>query len=497
MKKMRKIFAVLLTLAMVLGMSMTSFAKDAAGNPTITVNHASENAKFAVKKLVKADPTKETGWTFETNVYDSYFKNAFNQANEQTIIKAMIYAEDSTDTKGQEMSGFAGMYANALKAVYNDMPATAPNTAVGSPISVTEGVGVYFVKGYEAGYTYNPMAAYIKFGSYNIETGVPGNPEDASVDAKRIKQTITKSAEDEDRVTTIGETEKFFVDSEVPFIPTTDTNRSYIFNDTITGATYTTIAEGDNQGKVALTVTIGSGATATQQTFYGTVTNNENGTQSINADLSSLLDNNANANKSIKIEYTALVTKTKVGNDAEMGDGTNDGKTKFGSDHEDLFTGSLKMTKYAQDGTTTLSGAGFKVFKKNNNNELKFDKESDGVYVYNPNGTLTEVFTKTDGTVTVKGLECGIYTMKETTAPNGYSLNTDTKDFEIKLAAGKDKAEAESDIINGKNTITDTKLSALPSTGGIGTTIFTIAGCLIMIAAAGLFFASRKKSDNK
>ena len=50
---------------------------------------------------------------------------------------------------------------------------------------------------------------------------------------------------------------------------------------------------------------------------------------------------------------------------------------------------------------------------------------------------------------------------------------------------------------SGITTITNTKLSALPSTGGIGTTIFTIAGCVIMIAAAGLFFASRKKSDNK
>ncbi len=45
--------------------------------------------------------------------------------------------------------------------------------------------------------------------------------------------------------------------------------------------------------------------------------------------------------------------------------------------------------------------------------------------------------------------------------------------------------------------VQNTKISALPSTGGIGTTIFTIAGCVIMIAAAGLFFASRKKSDNK
>ena len=52
-------------------------------------------------------------------------------------------------------------------------------------------------------------------------------------------------------------------------------------------------------------------------------------------------------------------------------------------------------------------------------------------------------------------------------------------------------------IVKASGKLNDTKLNALPSTGGIGTTIFTIAGCVIMIAAAGLFFASRKKSDNK
>ena len=41
--------------------------------------------------------------------------------------------------------------------------------------------------------------------------------------------------------------------------------------------------------------------------------------------------------------------------------------------------------------------------------------------------------------------------------------------------------------------IKNTKINSLPSTGGIGTTIFTIGGCAIMVAAAGLFFASRRK----
>lgn len=42
--------------------------------------------------------------------------------------------------------------------------------------------------------------------------------------------------------------------------------------------------------------------------------------------------------------------------------------------------------------------------------------------------------------------------------------------------------------------IPNTKLSSLPSTGGIGTTIFTIGGCAIMIIAAALYFATRRKS---
>ena len=43
--------------------------------------------------------------------------------------------------------------------------------------------------------------------------------------------------------------------------------------------------------------------------------------------------------------------------------------------------------------------------------------------------------------------------------------------------------------------ILNTKITELPSTGGIGTTIFTIVGCGIMIAAAALFFASRRKEN--
>lgn len=46
-----------------------------------------------------------------------------------------------------------------------------------------------------------------------------------------------------------------------------------------------------------------------------------------------------------------------------------------------------------------------------------------------------------------------------------------------------------------ETSIPNTSLSDLPSTGGMGTTIFTIGGCVIMVTAAGLYFATRKKEQ--
>ena len=71
-----------------------------------------------------------------------------------------------------------------------------------------------------------------------------------------------------------------------------------------------------------------------------------------------------------------------------------------------------------------------------------------------------------------------------------------TYDGTTKEVEGATKTETIKDddaSFDGYN-IVNTHLTALPSTGGIGTTIFTIGGCAIMVIAAGLFFATRRKS---
>ncbi|MCI8713596.1 MAG: LPXTG cell wall anchor domain-containing protein [Ruminococcus sp.] len=71
------------------------------------------------------------------------------------------------------------------------------------------------------------------------------------------------------------------------------------------------------------------------------------------------------------------------------------------------------------------------------------------------------------------------------------TLNGTNKKGDTEINVGEFGNEASGEKIN----IPNTKLGNLPSTGGIGTTIFTIGGCAIMIIAAGLFFASRRKSS--
>ena len=118
-----------------------------------------------------------------------------------------------------------------------------------------------------------------------------------------------------------------------------------------------------------------------------------------------------------------------------------------------------------------------------------------GVYTYDPTGGSTEVFTGNEGTLVLKGLDLGTYNFKETTAPEGYHIANKEGGVDVSatLALGEDMTEATATVTAAAE-LANSKLSSLPSTGGIGTTIFTIAGCAIMIAAAGLFFATRKRA---
>lgn len=513
MKKMKKIFAMLLTLAMVLGMSMTTFAAEGL-SATITVNNAEAGAVFGCVQIVKPDQTTATGWDIVDEYYDEFTKeNAFYGLTEQQIINGMINAVDSA--KGVAIEDFNKKYAAALNEIF----ATVSTTTLTNPITVYE-AGIYLIKGAESDdWIYSPMAAYIAFYPYDTNKGVPTDLKDATLEAKKAPKTLTKDATSveeingvRDEITEIGRVETYTVESVVPFLPLTDINREYWAKDVITGAEYVLVKDGDNAGKVEVTVTVAGQEPAKYYATVGKTTDNKDG---FTLDLTALLANNTHANKQITLSYQAKVTDVKVHNDVYLGDGKND--TRFGQASEDLYTGDIILTKYAEDNTADtlednakLEGAEFIVYKvvevtdeEATEGDVPVEQDVTEAYLYakfDTNNKFVEwvdteeaaivIRTGADGTVKVEGLDSGTYFFKEVKAPKGYSVNTTDVSATLNL---KGDVTVATDLLHANTNMLDTKLLSLPSTGGIGTTIFTVAGCMIMIAAAAMFIVSRKK----
>lgn len=464
MSKVKRILSVIMAMVMVLAMSVPTFAatKDTA---TITVGNASK-ATLTYAQVIQADRSTKTGWSFvNDNVAQAYI-NAFGAADAQAAIEAMIPA--------------ASVDANKLGVAQANAANSVTFGTMTNPQNV-DAAGVYLVKATEAGYTYNLMSAYIGFGEVTI-TGEEGNVTydypslvDVTLEAKKTPIKVEKEAVDTDNVVATGDILTYKVKTNVPFIAPTDGDKTFWAYDELTGAEYTKTDEA--------TITLGGeDVTATYPITWETT--------KFSVDLSKMInDANSNAGEEVVITYKVKVTSENdvITNKATAG---HKGTADFGSTEIKVYEGNITLTKTGENGVK-LPDAGFEVRKDSKDSAaLTFTKLADGVYKYDPEGNVSEVFTKADGTVKVQGLNIGTYYFKEKTAPKGYSVNQDQSKATLEVKG--DKASA---VLTADTSMTDTKLSALPSTGGIGTTIFTIGGCAIMIVAAGLFFATRRKTQ--
>ena len=287
-----------------------------------------------------------------------------------------------------------------------------------------------------------------------------------------------------------GDVLTYQVKAFVPFIDAAkDTDRTFFVYDQLTGAKYV------NKDEATITVNDQEYTTTTIQ--Y----DDKNGKFSL--DLSSLVDSsNSKAGQEVVITYKVEVTSEndEITNTAKAGH--TDGE-QFGGATTRTFEGNITLTKYASDSNNEdlsdnekLANAGFEV--KKDNTVLKFTKLGDGLYKYDSNGDVAEVFTTTGGTVKIQGLDVGTYTFTEKTAPEGYSVNQNsvTATLEIK-ETDKDSNGVVNKALTSETSMIDTKLSSLPSTGGMGTYLFTIIGVVVMAGAAGAFFISRRKGSEE
>lgn len=486
MKKMKKLVAILLTMAMVLGMSLTAFADTA----TITVENA-KNATLKYVQVIEPEKTSTTGWKFSSDTIATAYKNALRATDDQTAIAMLIKYEYTRDNSGKNLPVTApSIIKNATAATATQIDKALSNVLsavtfenMNKPQTVSK-AGVYAISASEERFTYKTMAAYVGFG---VVENVYPTLLDATVTAKKAPTTVTKADDDANNAVVIGQKVTYTIKTTFPYFDPNATEKHFDVFDAITGAAYVGLvddeATADTNEKTA-TVTIGG------QTKEATF---EQKGDSFVVDLSKYIDDsNTYANQEVVITYEAVVDEITVENEA----GTHVFDTEYKSNKINLYTGKITLTKVdAEKNEIKLANAGFEV--KLGDTLLTFEQKdtSKNVYTYKPGGEIKEVFTDANGEVVVEGLDIGTYTFVEKTAPEGYSINENPKEIGLDIT---DEGEANADgeavkIYADADSIADTKLTALPTTGGIGTTIFTIVGCLIMVAAAGMFFVSRRR----
>lgn len=183
-------------------------------------------------------------------------------------------------------------------------------------------------------------------------------------------------------------------------------------------------------------------------------------------------------------------------------DGTGLGKTA--EDTVYVFTYGVDNTKYKDSvaDSNKLGGAGFRLYESNGTTEVNliFDS-SKSAYRPIKAGEEGEEMTsaQSTGVFNIIGLDAGTYYLKETATPQGFNTCDDIK---IEISAthkeNDDNVSATVTLTNSSNMtnpIVNRSGSVLPETGGIGTTIFYVVGSLLVLAAGVLLITKKRMAS--
>ena len=493
-KAMKKLMAALLAVAMVCAMAIPAFAASGSSSTdkgSITINNAVAGEDYTIYKMFDLN-------SFDTDANDgagtySYTVDANWKAFFATGAEGARYItlQNGHPTwKGAEDIDTYKQFAKAALAYATENRITATKTEKANSTTVK-------FDNLDLGY-------YLVDTSLGALCGLDTTKPDATIDEKNAEPTIDKKVETSpnnwatENTAKIGDT----VNYKVTITVQTANNR-YVLHDTM--------SKGLTFDKNSVKVTVGTEEVAT--TNYAVVTA-DIGTETFNVKFEDEYIATLAAGTKIEVTYSAVVNeKAKV----DSGENTNEAYLVYGNNHETTTHGKTNTSLYQFDlikycGTTgkLLGGAQFKLYDANGT-EIKLVKNEDGT-IYrvattaeiNDNKTVAYIETVAGKTVKISGLDKKVYSLKETVPPAGY--NGLTEPVTVDLSTGSKNADL-TKITEGKINVTEAEHiggvpvmnnagTTLPSTGGIGTTIFYVVGGGLMVAAA-ILLITKKRMENR
>lgn len=478
-KTFKKLMAALLAVALLCAMAVPAFADEdtsgtSGGSGSITITNAAKDETYTIYRIFDLESHSGDNYSYKLSLKwaglanDTTFKSYFNITTGGYVVPKDAYTEDAAKTFAAAALAFA---KDAAHPIANDGSATATDTSVSfSGLQL----GYYLVDTTQGTLcSLNTTADHVDI---KDKTDTPKIDKEI-VDANGNNSTKNNTA-------SIGDVIHYQVTISAKKGAT-----GYVLNDTMTeGLTF--------KNDVKVTV---NGTALTSPSDYSVTTPGDNGATFKVTFAESYL-NGLTADTSIVVTYSAILNEKAA---ISGNQNTNTAQLKYGNSStvkDQTTTTSFKFDLVKTDSNNKLlAGAKFKLYNaETNGTEIKLVKIDDTTYrVAKSNENGVEIETVKTGYITINGLGNGDYWLEETQQPQGYNKLSAREKLTVKdgnlstKMTGTTWSEGDSGvhIINKSGAV-------LPSTGGMGTTLFYVIGGGLMVAAVVLL-VTKKRMENK
>lgn len=491
MKAIKKVLTLCLAAVLLLALCPAAFADTTSTtNATVTIADAKKGESYKIYRMfdvlsvdTNVDPAQISYKV--TDAWANFFTEGAAGAGYITLTDGY-----PTWNEGKSVADFA----KAAKTYAASTTATDTQTATAAGVTFTLPLGYYFVDS-SLGAVCNLTSAHQDV-TIHEKNGVP------TVDKKILEGDVEK----ESNTAAIGDTVTY--QSKVTLTQGTE---NVVYHDVMTeGLTFDS-----NSVKLdgailpsSVTVKTGNGLTHSSCTFEVVFSQEYLNTLDINT-TPNTSGSGELKQKTVTLTYNAIVNEKANVDDKD----TNTAHLTYGNQGRstEISTNttyrSFDLIKYTtkNDQKGFLSGAKFSLYKTNActvGEEIALIQVSDDsngtvyrVATTNETGSVKEITTG-EKLITIKGLDDITYYLKEIEAPKGY--NPLTEPVDVDLTSGNLKATADGNFYQDKTgvQVENQAGTTLPSTGGMGTTVFYVVGGLLMAAAAVLLIAKKRMGKN-